>query len=350
MRFIKFKYIVFFAVSALLFSCTNDGKNTASSSAFAKPESGELIKLGDPLKLKLNFADGLVDSVAYFIDNQQVAAKDTAALTLDTKDFLLGSRLITAKIYRKGVTEEATTNVVIISNVKPEQYRYEIVKTYPHDVNSYTEGLEYIDGVLYESAGEYKVSRLFKTTLDGKILKEKKIEPQYFAEGITVIGDKIIQLTYKEKVGFEYDKNTFELLKTFPYNHANEGWGLCFNGETIFNTDGSNHIFFLDKNTYLPTGGIDVYDDRGPVTSLNELEWVEGKLYANIYGSELIAIINPKNGVVEAYINLIGLPHGPLGDEDNDVLNGIAYDSKGKRLFVTGKKWDKLFEIKLVKI
>jgi glutamine cyclotransferase len=348
MSFSKYKYFAFLAIAAFLFSCTNDGKNIASSSAFAKPESGELIKLGETLKLKLNFADGLVDSVAYFIDNQQVATKDTAAFEFDTKDLMLGSRLITAKIYRKGVAEEATTNVVIISNVTPAQYSYQIVKTYPHDVTSYTEGLEFIDGVLYESAGEYKVSRLFKTTLDGKILKEKKIEPQYFAEGITVIGDKIIQLTYKEKVGFEYDKNTFELLKTFPYNHANEGWGLCFNGETIFNTDGSNRIFFLDKNTYLPKGGIDVYDDKGPVTNLNELEWVEGKLYANIYESELVAIINPQNGLVEAYINLMGLPHAPVADP-GDVLNGIAYDSKAKRLFVTGKKWDKLFEIKVVK-
>jgi glutamine cyclotransferase len=346
----NFKTILFVTFSIFLFACSNDGKKVSSSSSFSYPESGELLKLGQPLKLKLNFADGLVDSVQYFIDNSKIATKDTTALEIDTKDFLLGSRLITAKIFRKGVEEEATTNVIIVSSVKPEQYRYEIVKTFPHDVSVYTEGLEFIDGVIYESAGEYKNSRLLKLTLDGKILKEKKIDPQYFAEGITVIGDKIIQLTYREKVGFEYDKNTFELLKTFPYNHANEGWGLCFNGETVFNTDGSNRIFFLDKNTYLPTGGIDVYDDKGPVIDLNELEWVEGKLYANIYGSELVAIINPKNGVVEAYINLIGLPHAPVADPDQDVLNGIAYDKATKRLFVTGKKWDKLFQIKLIKI
>lgn len=346
-RYIKF--VAFIITTAALFSCNNGTKNTSSSSSFVKPESGELVKLGDLLKLKLNFNDGLVDSIQYFVDNEQIATKDTAAFDLDTKDLMLGSRLITAKIFRKGVVEEVTTNAVILSNVTPAQYSYRIVKTYPHDVSVYTEGLEFIDGVMYESAGEYQNSKLLKLTLDGKILKEKKIEPQYFAEGITVVGDKIIQLTYKEKVGFEYDKNTFELLKTFPYNHASEGWGLCYNGETIFNTDGSNRIFFLDKNTYLPTGGIDVYDDKGPVTNLNELEWIDGKLYANIYTSELVAIINPKNGVVEAYVNLMGLPHAPVADPEQDVLNGIAYDNKGKRLFVTGKKWDKLFEIKLIK-
>lgn len=166
---------------------------------------------------------------------------------------------------------------------------------------------------------------------------------------MTIIGDKIIQLTYREKVGFEYDKATFKLLKTFPYNHAAEGWGLTFDGETVYNTDGSNTIYKLDKNTYLPKGSIEVYDDKGPVTQLNELEWIDGKLYANIYGSELIAIINPKTGAVEAYINMMGLPYSPVDDPQQDVLNGIAYDKVGKRLFVTGKKWDKMFQIEIVK-
>lgn len=348
---IKNKYkIVTICLLTLFFACKQKRNSNNGSSSFISPESGEIIKSGQAVKLHLSYSDPLVDSVQYFIDTLKVNTKnDTSTFQIETASYPLGSRLITAKIFRKGIQEEATANIVLVGANKPDQYGYKIIKTYPHSTTSYTEGLEYHDGVFYESAGDYGNSSLRKVSLDGKVLKQKNIDKQYFAEGITVIGDKIIQLTYKEKIGFEYDKNTFELLKTFPYNHADEGWGLTFNGETIYNTDGTNRIFMLDKNTYLPKGFLEVYDDKGPVSQLNELEWIDGKLYANIYQSELIAIINPKTGLVEAYVNLIGLPHGPLGDEGNDVLNGIAYDNTGKRLFVTGKKWDKLFHIELVK-
>ncbi len=344
------RYTPLIAISLLLFSCDNKKNDSSTSSSFKSPESGAVIKSGESLNLKLIFSDGLVDSIQYFVDTLKIqTSKDTTGSTLDTKDYPLGSRLITAKIFRKGVEEDATTNIVIVSATKPISYRYKIIKTFPHSTTSYTEGLEYHDGFLYESAGDYGHSSLRKTTLDGKIVQQADLDKQYFGEGITMVGNKIIQLTYKEKVGFEYDKNTFKVLKTFPYNHTNEGWGLTFDGETIYNTDGSNRIFMLDKNTYLPKGYLEVYDDKGPVTQLNELEWINGKLYANIYQSELIAIINPKSGAVEGYINMMGLPHGQVADADNDVFNGIAYDKAGNRIFVTGKKWDKLFQIETIK-
>ncbi|MBK0382246.1 glutaminyl-peptide cyclotransferase [Pedobacter sp. SD-b] len=350
MIFKSLRYIAFIAITLSLFSCDTKSTSSTNSSAFTNPESGAILKSGESLNLNLSFADGLVDSVQYFVDTLKIkTSKDTSAIALGTKNYPLGSRLITAKIFRKGVEEDATTNIVIVSAIKPISYRYKIIKTYPHSTSSYTEGLEYHDGFLYESAGDYGHSSLRKTTLDGKILQQVNLDKQYFGEGITMVGDKIIQLTYKEKVGFVYDKNTFKLLKTFPYNHANEGWGLTFDGETIYNTDGSNRIFMLDKNSYLPKDFIEVYDDKGPVTQLNELEWIDGKLFANIYQSELIAIINPKSGAVEGYINMMGLPHGKVEDADNDVLNGIAYDKAGNRIFVTGKKWDKLFQIEPIK-
>jgi glutaminyl-peptide cyclotransferase len=335
-------------LAVLFFACSQ--KTTNSSSYFLSPETGRIVKSGDSVKLDVSFADPSVDSVQYFVDSAKVKTiTDTNSVSISTEKLALGSRLIGAKIYSKTGVEEITGNIVLVSSKIPAQYGYKIIKTFPHSTTSYTEGLEYQNGIFYESAGDYGNSSLRKVALDGEILKQQNIEKQYFAEGITVIGDKIIQLTYKEKIGFEYDKNTFKLLKTFPYNHADEGWGLCFNGETIYNTDGTNRIFKLNKSTYLPEGYLEVYDDKGPVTQLNELEWIDGKLYANIYQSELLAIINPQSGEVEAYINLIGLPHGPLGDPGNDVLNGIAYDSVGKKLFVTGKKWDKLFQIEIVK-
>ena len=347
-----FKKLSLFALlsSLFLFSCHQDKPQASGSSYFVNPETGTVVKSGDPVNLKLKYAEGDVDSVQYLIDTTKVGVKkDTAQFNLSTTGLPLGSRLITAKIYRNGVAEEVTSNVVLTSAIKPAEYGYKIIKTYPHSTSSYVEGLEFHDGYFYESAGDYGHSSLRKVSIDGKVVQQQNLNKQYFGEGITVIGDKIIQLTYKEKVGFEYDKATFKLLKTFPYNHTAEGWGLTFDGETIYNTDGSNIIYKLDKNTYLPKGSIEVYDDKGPVTQLNELEWINGKLYANIYTSELIAIINPQTGAVEAYINMMGLPHGEVDDPQQDVLNGIAYDKVGKRLFVTGKKWDKMFQIEVVK-
>lgn len=347
------KYLLLLGVlilCSLTFSCSKKNSSENSVSYFESPETGDVVKSGDQVPLKVSFSDPLVDSVQYLVDTTKIkTVKDTSAFPFSTANLAMGSRLITAKIFRKGVEEDATTNVVLVSSHRPEQYGYKIVKSFPHHTDVYTEGLEYHDGYLYESAGDYGKSRLIKETLEGKIVQQTQLDKQYFGEGITVIGDKIIQLTYKAKIGFEYDKKTFKLLKTFPYNHADEGWGLCFNGDVIYNTDGSNRIFMLDKDTYLSKGNIEVYDNQGPVANLNELEWIDGKLYANIYEKELIAIINPKTGEVEAYINLAGLPHAPVADPNNDVLNGIAYDAAGKRLFVTGKDWDKLFQIELVK-
>jgi glutaminyl-peptide cyclotransferase len=348
--FIKNTYkIVIISLVSLFFACKEKNNSNSGSSSFINPQSGEIVKSGQTISLRLSYSDGLVDSIQYFVDTTKVKTSvDTTAFQLQTTNYSLGSRLITAKIFRKGIAEEASANIVLVSSKKPEQYGYKIIKTFPHSITSYTQGLEYHDGVFYESDGEANYSSLRKVALNGTVLKQQDID-QYFAEGLTVIGNKIIQLTYTEKVIFEYDKTTFKLLKTIPYNHAEEGWGLAFDGETVYNTDGTNRIFLLDQSTYLPKGMIEVYDDKGPVSQLNELEWVDGKLYANIYQSELVAIINPKTGEVKAYINLIGLPKGPVEDEGNNVLNGIAYDKASKRLFVTGKKWDKLFQIELVK-
>ena len=347
----KKHFLTLFIISVFLFSCGNKKENKAvSNSSFNSPESGQLVKSGALVNIDLAYSDGLIDSIQYFVDAKKINTKaDTSIYQLKTTDLPLGSRLITAKIFRKGVLEEVSANIVLASSKVPKRYGYKIINTYNHSINSYTEGLEFHDGFFYEGTGTEGKSKLMKVSLDGKILKEISLDGQYFGEGITVIGNKIIQLTYTEKVGFEYDKVTFKLLKTFPYNHAAEGWGLTFDGETVYNTDGSNRIFLLDKNTYQPKSFIEVYDNVGPVNSLNELEWIDGKIYANIYQSELVAIINPKTGEVEAYINFIGLPKGLVADEGNDVLNGIAYDKKGKRLFVTGKNWDKLFHIELVK-
>ncbi len=334
-----------------LLACKEKESNTNSSSSFLSPESGAIVKLGDEIKLKVSFANAAVDSVIYFIDSLKVAAKkDSTAFFYKTDNLSLGSRLLSAQIFRNGTAEEVNTNIVIVPSKAPEMYSYKVVSTYAHDTTSYTQGLEYHDGIFYESDGENGGSSLRKVNVNtGKVLKQLDFPLETFAEGIAVYDDKIVMLTWQQNTGFVFDKNTFEQKATFPYQNSKEGWGLCFNGKNLYKSDGTNKIYLLNKDNYKEEGFIEVYDEKGPVTELNELEYIDGKIYANIYTSNLIAIINTQSGEVEAYINLTGLLKDPIPNPDNYVLNGIAWDVAGKKLYVTGKKWPKLFEIEIIK-
>ena len=226
-------------------------------------------------------------------------------------------------------------------------YTYKVINTYPHDRQAFTQGLVYHDGVLYEGTGLWGKSYLRRVELEtGNVLQLHKIPPQYFGEGVTVYGDRIIQLTWQSYIGFVYDRDSLQLLHEFYY--SSEGWGLTHDGERLIMSDGSAKLYFWDPDTLAKTGQIEVRDDDGPVDMLNELEYINGKVYANVWQTDLIAIIDPETGRVTGWIDLEGL----LGPEDRtepvDVLNGIAYDADNDRLFVTGKWWPKLFEIELV--
>lgn len=343
------------AILAFAAGCNNDESKTYRS--FDSPMIGQNVSAGNEFEIKVLFGkEKKVDSVVYLIDTTTVAAKaDTAAVKIKTDRLKLGNHLLTARIYGEGEPEELTSNINILAAQPPVEYGYKVVKTLPHDTSSYVEGLEYHDGFFYESAGDYGNSSLRKVDpATGKVLQKADLDKQYFGEGMTVIGDKIIQLTYREKVGFVYDKATFKKLSQFSYNEGTqEGWGLNFDGQKILKTDGSNTIFFLDKDSYKKTGSIDVFDNKGSIQQLNELEYIDGKIYANVYTTNNILIINPATGAVEGKIDLSGLlPEGYFKTEDavnNNVLNGIAYDKATKRLFVTGKKWPHIFEVKIFK-
>ncbi|RYG07215.1 MAG: glutaminyl-peptide cyclotransferase, partial [Chitinophagaceae bacterium] len=185
----------------------------------------------------------------------------------------------------------------------------------------------------------------------GRAIKSVPLKPTYFGEGSVKVGNKIIVLTWEENVGLVYDATTLEEITTFPYQASREGWGLTYDGKQLLRSDGSNKIWLMNADTYREEGFIEVYDNKGPVQQLNELEYIDGKLYANVYGTDKIVVINYKTGVVEAEVDLKKLaPKNYFKSDDdigNNVLNGIAYDEVGKRLFVTGKKWPHLFEIKL---
>lgn len=226
-------------------------------------------------------------------------------------------------------------------------FGYKIVNTYPHDTNSFTQGLIFDKGVLYESTGLNGRSAVKIVDLKtGKTLKSHELPDNYFGEGIAIIENKIIQLTWRSKTGFVYDKKTLKLIKKFSYQ--TQGWGITYDGKYLIISDGSAVLYFMDPNTFKVVGTLEVYGDNGKVSKLNELEYINGEIYANIWGTEKIARINPKTGRVTAWIDLSGL----LSDQDKknrvDVLNGIAFNSDKGSLFVTGKLWPKMFEIELV--
>ncbi len=230
----------------------------------------------------------------------------------------------------------------------PSIYTYTIVNTYLHDPNAFTQGLVFEDGFFYEGTGNYGASTIRKIMpATGAVLTQKSIAPNFFGEGIAIFDDRLYQLTWKSGICFVYDKNTFELQVQFTY--PTEGWGLTHDGEKLIMSDGTNIIYFRDPNTFREIGRIEVTDSTGPVHSLNELEYIEGQIFANVWQTDRIARIDPKSGKITGWINLAGI----LSQTDRlnhrvGVLNGIAYDAVTDRIFVTGKWWPKLFEIKLV--
>ena len=227
-------------------------------------------------------------------------------------------------------------------------YGYEIVHTYPHDPLAFTQGLFYLNGFLYEGTGMPDQSSIRKVRLEtGEVLQKRDLSGDYFGEGIVNWKDRLIELTWTTEVGFVYDLNTFAPLRQFQYK--GEGWGLTQDGKRIIMSDGTAQLRFWDPETLQETGRITVTADGEPVAKLNELEWVKGEIYANVWETDRIARINPSSGKVVGWIDCAGLLPNADRTGNEDVLNGIAYDAKANRLFVTGKRWPKLFEIRLVK-
>lgn len=225
-------------------------------------------------------------------------------------------------------------------------YTYEVVNSFPHDQTAFTQGLDYHEGYLYESTGQNGASSLRKVDLQtGQVVMQVKLASQYFAEGATVFRGRVFQLTWVSRQGFVYDLSTFQTLKTFSY--LGEGWGLTHDGRSLIMSDGTNQIRFLNPETFEVERTISVVDQRLPLRYLNELEYVDGDIFANVWRTDRIVRINPQTGRINGWIDLTGLLTAEDRQRQVDVLNGIAYDSSTRRLFVTGKLWPKLFEIKL---
>ncbi|HSE22470.1 MAG TPA: glutaminyl-peptide cyclotransferase [Pyrinomonadaceae bacterium] len=225
-------------------------------------------------------------------------------------------------------------------------YAFEIIHTYPHDPDAYTQGLIFDNGQLLESTGRNGKSSLRQVELQtGKVLQQVVVPEEYFAEGIALLGEKIYQLTWQHQLCFVYDHQTFKKLGQLSYD--GEGWGLTTDGHSLILSDGTSRLRFLSPDNLNVTRTLEVLDGQEPVTELNELEYIKGQIYANVWHKQRIAIIDPKSGKVTGWLNLDGLLSPNEVADEEGVLNGIAYDEKTDRLFVTGKLWPKLFEIRV---
>ena len=292
----------------------------------------------------------------YFNNDIKIGTKKgLEKLTFKLNNQKLGVQNLKAVVYFAGENSEATTQIELVSNVTPKLLKYTIVNTYPHDIEAYTQGLEFYRDTLYEGTGNGQgpsgkrgISSLRKTNYKtGEVYKKIELEDKYFGEGITILNNKVYQLTWQNNEGYVYDADTFKKEKTFQYPKQMEGWGLTSDGENLYMTESSETIHILDPATFKEVDHINVYSLDSKVPSVNELEWINGKIYGNVYQKNAIAIINPKTGAVEGIINLADLEKKITKLQDTDVLNGIAYNPKTKTLFVTGKNWDKMFEIRV---
>ncbi len=338
-----YKYFILIPLSILLTNCGDT--NGSKKSSLSINIDAKSLMLGDTLNLSINDPQKQeITKVSYELNGKSI--DKNSILT----NITLGQKEITAKVTLGDKIETLTKSVQIFNNVIPSYYKYEVVNTYPHDITSYTQGLEFYNGELYESTGQKTESKLRKVNFEtGEVLKNLDLEDQYFGEGLTILNDKIYQLTWQAKRGFVYDVNTFEKLSTFNYGTSKEGWGICNDGETLYKSDGTEKIYLLNPENLSEKGHIEVYTEKGKIPNLNEMEWIDGKIFANIYQKNGVLIINPKTGGVEGVIDFKPLRKLVTQHPELDVLNGIAYHPERKTIFVTGKNWDKVFEVKIKK-
>jgi glutamine cyclotransferase len=316
---------------------------------FSAPSNGTQFNLGDKIDLVLKLQDEKItpDSIILFANDNKIGKIANLKHTLNAENIGLGTLSIRATAFKDGLRQSASVSIKMKSNIAPKKYGYKVIKTFPHDPNAYTQGLIYVNGFLYEGTGQKGQSNLRKVELEtGKVFQSINLEQQHFGEGIALLNNKIYQLTWTSDVGFVYDFTTFKQIGKFNYN--TQGWGLTTNGKELIMSDGSNIIHYMDPDNFAEIRHIEVYDNKGEVNQLNELEYINDEIFANVYQTDRMVIIDPKTGMVKGDIDFTGLLKDSDRTNEVDVLNGVAWDSAGKRLFVTGKYWPKLYQVELI--
>ena len=335
---IKYRFFLVIVVTFLM-SCDNPYE--------LKLNSPKTIKINQKLNVSVSEQNNkTIDSVRYYLDGKRL----TSGTDIDVSDVKLGKHAISATIFYGDKQKKLTNTIHFFSASVPQIYTYKIINEFPHDKKAFTQGLEYYNGFLYESTGQYGESSLRKVELTtGKVVQKTDIDKKYFGEGMTIFNNKVYTLTWQSNIGFVFDLETFEKEKEFNYNQSKEGWGLTHTSDKIIKTDGTERIWFLNPETLAEVAFIEAYTDKRKVEKLNEIEYIDDKIYANKWQRNSILIINATSGAIEGIVNLKGLQEKAGQKGDDYVLNGIAYDAEKDRLFVTGKDWNKVFEIKLLK-
>lgn len=337
------------------FSCTNSSRRSRKPvvKISITPNKKNLVS-GDSVTIHISvrIKDGELEKSALYLDNELIETSAEPEFAYRMKQFkTLGKhqvKVVAAKT--DGVEGVSFHSLEIFSDIEPEILGYEIINSYQHNTEHFTQGLEIHEGILYESTGENGKSGIYKKDLTtGKVLKSVKLEDKYFGEGISILNDKIYQLTYKSQIGFIYDLNTFARVDSFTYKTP-QGWGLTNNQKFLIKTDGTEVMHFINPSDMDVVRRVPVYDNQGPVPYLNELEYYDGYIYANIFTTNNVVKIDPETGKVISKINLEGLlPVTYDPKEPVDVLNGIAINKENGKFYVTGKLWPLLFEVKPVK-
>ncbi|WP_255444124.1 glutaminyl-peptide cyclotransferase [Robiginitalea sp. SC105] len=324
------------------------GNDPSRDFAIELGEGGKKFTHNQEVSIGLRNTSGLeVDSVRYFLDGSPLALQDGRAVLASRT---LGEKSLEARIHAGGTLIRVEKDFDLLAEKAPEIYTYEILNTYPHDQEAFTQGLEFRGDTLYESTGQRGYSSLRKVDYrSGEILAQTDLSDNYFGEGISLLGDTLYMLTWQSKTGFLFDPDTLEKLGNFAYGESKEGWGLCNDGQVLYKSDGSQRIWKLDPRTLREIGHIETVTDKSVFNKANELEFVNGKIYANVWQKPSMMIIDAASGAIEGVVNFGGLEKKVTQHDRLDVFNGVAYHAGRGSFFVTGKRWDKLFEVRIVK-
>ena len=333
-----------FLISIVFISCSNENQiyeiSVSSESEIFNKES----KVS--LDIKLNNFLIKVEDLKFFINGKKVSKVTNLSIAK------LGSNSIKAQFTHNNQKKILIKNIDVYNTYQPNLYSYEIIGEYPHDISLYTQGLEFKNNILYESTGLNGYSSLRKFDVyNNQLIDVRFLDDEYFGEGLTILNNKIYQLTWKNRIGFIYDLKTMNMEKSFNYGQSSEGWGLANDGNNLYKSDGTEKIWIIDPVTLKEIDNIEIVTDKKKVKNINELEIVDEKIYANTYqfNKDVVLVINKLTGSVDGIIDFGNLRNKVKQHNNLDVLNGIAFNKKRNSFFITGKRWDKIFEVKIIK-
>ena len=345
--FILCLFVIFFSCS----SKSNRSRKPVSNISVQPEKRNYIFNEKVTVNVKTKVKNGAIKNIQLFYGDQLLKESNELDFTVNNIDLnqLGNSSFRVVAIKTDSVQNTRTKPLTVVSNIIPKKYSYQTINNYPHSKKHYTEGLEFYNGFLYESTGENGESGIFKTVLQtGNPVQSYYLNDIYFGEGITILNNKIYQLTYRAQKGFIHQLSDFAVIDSFTYQ-SKEGWGMTNDGTNLIMSDGTHRLTWLNPKDFSVVKTIQVTNNKGIISNLNELEYVKGTLYANVYTTEMIVQIDPETGKVMSEINLAGILNMYKNTSDTiDYMNGIAYDKEKNRMFVTGKWWPRLFEIKLI--